>query len=389
LKETNISNERDTLPPWTYLSEEFHELEGELFKTNWLLVGHVSSLRECGDFVTYDAAGERAFVVVNEHGEIVAFHNVCRHRGAKLLEDSGNCRHRISCPFHGWAYRLDGALINVPLPDTFDNLVKQDHGLRPLPVEVWQGFVFISFTEQSISVAERLHSVLDEVAPYKIDAMEPLMKAYDDARPYNWKVIHDIDNEGYHVPIGHPSLQQLYGQSYEDRIEDDLPISDAVISEKPASLWSVRHYQKVLPRFDHLPEHRQKSWWYIGLFPNAVIALYPDMVEYYMTIPVSVNETRYLGCQFGLRDDRRETQAARYLNTRINATTETEDESFVRDMQNGMRSSVFPEPVLSSVELGVKHFHQRIQSYFPVARLRDEPAAGTVREVNRVLLSSG
>lgn len=389
MKETNISNERDTLPPWTYLSEEFHELEGELFKTNWLLVGHVSSLRECGDFVTYDAAGERAFVVVNEHGEIVAFHNVCRHRGAKLLEDSGNCRHRISCPFHGWAYRLDGALINVPLPDTFDNLVKQDHGLRPLPVEVWQGFVFISFTEQSISVAERLHSVLDEVAPYKIDAMEPLMKAYDDARPYNWKVIHDIDNEGYHVPIGHPSLQQLYGQSYEDRIEDDLPISDAVISEKPASLWSVRHYQKVLPRFDHLPEHRQKSWWYIGLFPNAVIALYPDMVEYYMTIPVSVNETRYLGCQFGLRDDRRETQAARYLNTRINATTETEDESFVRDMQNGMRSSVFPEPVLSSVELGVKHFHQRIQSYFPVARLRDEPAAGTVREVNRVLLSSG
>lgn len=389
MKQSNLSAERDTLPPWTYLSEEFHELESELFKTNWLLVGHVSSLRECGDFITYDAAGERALVVVDEHGDIKAFHNVCRHRGAKLLEDSGNCKHRISCPFHGWAYGFDGALINVPLPDTFDNLVKQDHGLRPLPVEVWQGFVFISFTEQSISVAERLHSVVDEVAPYNIGAMEPLMEAYDDPRPYNWKVIHDIDNEGYHVPIGHPSLQQLYGLSYEDRIENGLPISDAVISEKPASLWSVRHYQNLLPQFDHLPEHRQKSWWYIGLFPNAVIALYPDMVEYYMTIPVSVNETRYLGCQFGLRDDRRETRAARYLSSRINATTETEDESFVRDMQNGMRSSVFPEPVLSSVELGVKHFHQRIQSYFPVARLCDEPAFGTVREVNGEMLESG
>jgi len=104
-----------------------------------------------------------------------------------------------------------------------------------------------------------------------------------------------------------------------------------------------------------------------------------------MTIPVSVNETRYLGCQFGLPDDRRETRAARYLNTRINSITETEDESFVRDMQNGMRSSVFPAPVLSSAEIGVQHFHQQIQSHFPVACLSDEPAAGTMREVNNKL----
>ena len=379
---------RDTLAPWTYLSAEFHTLETDLFKSQWLLAGHVSSLRNTGDFITCDAAGERALVIVDEAGVVRAFHNVCRHRGAKLLDDSGACKHRISCPFHGWAYGFDGALVNVPLPETFDNLVKQDHGLKPLPVEVWHGFVFISFRPQSESVAKRLHSVSDEVAPYKIADMEPLMQAYEDVRPYNWKVIHDIDNEGYHVPIGHPSLQQLYGLSYEDRIEDGLPISDAVISEKPATLWSVRHYQNLLPQYDHLPEHRQKSWWYVGLFPNAVIALTPDMVEYYMTIPVSVNETRYLGCQFGLPDNRRETRAARYLNTRINSITETEDESFVRDMQNGMRSSVFPTPVLSSAEIGVRHFHQQIQSHLPVASLCDEPAAGTVRELNSDLANT-
>ena len=145
---------------------------------------------------------------------------MCRHRGAKLLDDSGNCRHRISCPFHGWSYGFDGALVNVPLPETFNNLVKKDHGLKPLPVEVWHGFVFISFSQQSKSVAERLHTVNDEVEPYKIADMQPLMQPYEDVRPYNWKVIHDIDNEGYHVPIGHPSLQQLYGLSYEDRIEE-------------------------------------------------------------------------------------------------------------------------------------------------------------------------
>ncbi|MEM7377851.1 MAG: RHO alpha subunit C-terminal catalytic domain-containing protein, partial [Pseudomonadota bacterium] len=106
-------------------------------------------------------------------------------------------------------------------------------------------------------------------------------------------------------------------------------------------------------------------------------------VEYYMTVPVSVNETRYRGQQFGLADDRRETRAARYLSSRINSTTEEEDESFVDDMQQGMRSSVFPEPVLSSIEAGVKHFHQRIQSTFPVATLWHQPVAGTVEAVNR------
>ena len=213
--------------------------------------------------------------------------------------------------------------------------------------------------------------------------MQPLTDGFEQLRPYNWKVIHDIDNEGYHVPVGHPSLQQLYGKSYVDRIENGLPISTAVINEKPAQLWSVRNYQTLLPKFDHLPEHRQKSWWYIGLFPNAVLALYPDMVEYYMTVPVSENQTRYIGCQFGLADQRREVRAARYLNMRINGLTETEDESFVADMQESLRSSVFPEPTLSSTEHGVRYFHHKIQQRLPVARLRNQPAAGTVREANQ------
>jgi phenylpropionate dioxygenase-like ring-hydroxylating dioxygenase large terminal subunit len=382
-----VLRQRSTLAPWTYLSAEFHELESELFKSHWMLAGHVSALRSPGDYITFDAVGERALIIVDEQGLVRAFHNVCRHRGARLVTDSGTCNHRISCPFHGWSYGLDGALHGVPLPQTFDALDKARLGLKPLSVEVWHGFVFVCFTEPETSVAEQLQSVADEVAPYQIDNMEPLTPAYEQLRPYNWKVIHDIDNEGYHVPVGHPSLQQLYGQSYNDRIEQGLPISDAVINQKPARLWSVRHYQKLLPHFEHLPEHRQKSWWYIGLFPNAVIALYPEMVEFYMTIPVSVNETIYRGQQFGLADSRRQTRAARYLSSRINGITEAEDESFVRDMQEGMRSSVFPEPVLSSIEAGVQYFHQRVQSALPVARLSDEPAAGTLQALNRQLQS--
>ncbi|MEM7378388.1 MAG: aromatic ring-hydroxylating dioxygenase subunit alpha, partial [Pseudomonadota bacterium] len=264
------NRQRDTLAPWTYLSPEFFELELNLFKQHWMLAGHVSALRNTGDYITFDAAGERALIVRDEHGEVRAFHNVCRHRGARLVSGQGQCKHRIACPFHGWSYAFDGSLKAVPLPDSFTALDKQHHGLVPLAVEVWRGFVFISFCAQAQTVAQLLHSIDAEVAPYRVEEMEPLSPAYEQHRPYNWKVIHDIDNEGYHVPMGHPSLQQLYGQSYEDRIEHGLPISDATINDKPAKLWSVRHYQSLLPEFDHLPPHRQKSWWYVGLFPNAV-----------------------------------------------------------------------------------------------------------------------
>ena len=116
-----------------------------------------------------------------------------------------------------------------------------------------------------------------------------------------------------------------------------------------------------------------------------MIGLYPEMIEYYMTIPVSTTQTRYIGCAFGLIDDRREVAAVRYLNQRINGITDSEDEQFVNDMQEGMRSSVFPEPTLSSTEHGVRHFHRAIQAVFPVARLRDQPASGTMKSVNETM----
>lgn len=379
-------SQRDTLAPWTYLSPEFFELETSLFKDHWMLAGHISELSKPGDFITFDAVGERALVIVDEQNLLRGFHNVCRHRGAKLLDNNGHCKHRINCPFHGWSYRLDGTLASLPLPETFDNLNKEDFGLRPVKVEQWHGLVFINFDADAGSLATHLQSVEAEVAPYNIANMQPIIDKYDVLKPYNWKVIHDIDNEGYHVPVGHPSLQQLYGQSYEDRIENGIPISDATINSKAAQLWSVRHYQKLLPEIDHLPEHRQKSWWYIGLFPNAVIALYPDMIEYYMTIPVTVDTTRYIGRAYALPTSDRAIKACRYLNLRINGITEQEDESFVSDMQEGMRSSAFPEPHLSGIEQGVLHFHQKIQRHFPVATLRSEPATGSLTEVNASLV---
>lgn len=375
---------RTLMAPWTYTNEEFCRLEIErLFKRNWLLAGHISELRNTGDFITFDGLGERAIVIRGADNELRAFHNVCRHRGGRIVrEASGTCKRSVVCPFHGWTYNLDGNLKSVPAAKTFSKLDKRSHGLVPIHLEVWNGFVFISFLEAETSVAASLQPIADKVAPYQLENLLPISPVFSETRPVNWKVVHDIDNEGYHVPVGHPSLHQLFGREYEDLIEDGVPCSYGAIQDKPGRLWSVAGYQKLLPRYEHLPEENQKLWFYFSYFPNLVFALYPDCIEYYMTLPISAGKTLYTGRVFALPDERREARAARYLNMRINRQTSFEDESFVNWVQESMSSSAFPAGTISSTEWGVSAFHREIQRKLPVGSLEQAPAAGMVAQIN-------
>lgn len=383
-----ITDTVDLLPPWTYYNTEFHELEKEIiFKRNWLLVGHISDIPNIGDYLTFDAVGERALIIRKDGGTIAAFHNVCRHRGARLVATNrGNCPRALVCPFHGWSYHLDGSVRHIPKFETFSNLDKASSALVPVALEIWCGFIFINFCNDAKSVAETMAPVAEKFAVYKLEQLKPLAGTkYCQARPYNWKIIHDIDNEGYHVPIGHPALQQLYGRNYRDTIEHDIPISYGYLNDQPGNLWSVRHYQKILPEFEHLPSENQKLWLYAGFFPSTVIGFYPDMVEYYMSVPTSPTSSNYIGGAYALPDDRREVRLSRYLTRRINQSTEQEDESFVSWIQRGIRSSVFPTLQLSSLENGVKHLHGKIQQRIPVARLAEQPGIGQVSDANEAM----
>ena len=134
----------DLLPRWTYRNPEFFELEIEhLFRPNWMLAGHVSDVATPGDYLTFEGFGERALVIRGDDGRLRAFHNVCRHRGAMLLnQPRGRCSHALSCPFHGWTYDIRGKLMSVPARHTFGQLELETNGLVPLELEIWMGFVF-------------------------------------------------------------------------------------------------------------------------------------------------------------------------------------------------------------------------------------------------------
>ena len=132
------------LPAWTYRNSELLELEYErVILPSWQFVGHVNQVSEPGAFATLDMMRDSIIVMRGKDGILRAFSNVCRHRGSRLLEGAGKCRVRITCPYHGWSYSLDGSLAATPAEATFPGLDKKDFGLKPVEVEVLMGLVFI------------------------------------------------------------------------------------------------------------------------------------------------------------------------------------------------------------------------------------------------------
>ena len=124
--------DRRGLPGWSYHSPAFLELEKEhVFRTHWQIVGHISDVPEPGNYLTMDVVGERALIVRGRDGVVRGFHNICRHRGSRVVaSEKGTCKNALVCPFHGWVYNLDGTLRGAARPRSFPELDKTEFGLH-------------------------------------------------------------------------------------------------------------------------------------------------------------------------------------------------------------------------------------------------------------------
>ena len=143
--------QRNGLPGWTYQSDALFQLEAEeLFRKHWQFVCHISELNEVGSYKTIDIVNERGFVIKCEKNEIRAFHNLCMHRGSRVIADKeGICKRAIVCPFHGWSYNFDGSVRGVPNKDSFGDTDFSEMGLRPLEIEIWHGLIFVRFKKSN------------------------------------------------------------------------------------------------------------------------------------------------------------------------------------------------------------------------------------------------
>ncbi len=163
------------LPAWTYNHPEMARLEYErMLRPSWQIVGHVNSMPNPGDFLTLDIGPDSVVAVRNAKGEIQAFHNVCRHRGARILDGAGHCPGAITCPYHGWSYRLSGELLGMSMRASFPGVDRSQLGLRPVRMEVAFGFVFVCLGADPPPLKSIWGEFLADFAPYRFEQMVPL-----------------------------------------------------------------------------------------------------------------------------------------------------------------------------------------------------------------------
>ena len=385
--------DRRGLPAWTYHSPAFLDLEKEaLFRCHWQIACHVSDVPDAGDYITLDVVGERALIVRGKDGVVRGFHNLCRHRGSRVVaDDQGNCRNALVCPFHGWVYNLDGTLRGAARPRSFPELDRKEFGLMPLDLEIWMGFVFIRFhAGPQPSVAELMKPFEAEIGHYRIAEMEPTWGMWTQTSPVNWKSVRDVDNEGYHVAMAHPALQDLYGPTYFDEpFVNGVCRSFATYNPHAGRRPSVRAYRKLAPEPGHLPDELKQAWIYYGLFPNAVIAVIPEAVQFYQEFPLSSGETLLRGAIYRYPDESRAQAAARYLALRIDRETMAEDIQLTIWSNESMLSNAFSGFYLSDLEYGVRTHHDHVRAVLPVARLETAPEEKDMAALNDALLSQG
>ena len=210
------------------ISPEFFALErAAIFQRAWLEVGRVEQLPRNGSYFTKELAVANTSIVVVRgiDGEIRAFHNICRHRGNKLVwtdfpreESSGTCR-QFACKYHGWRYELDGSCSFVQQEREFFDLDKAELGLVPVHCDVWAGFIFVNLDrdQECGSLTEFLGPMVTALDGYPFHRMT---ERYGFAAeiPTNWKTFLDTLQEQYHAPVVHrnqrPDVVEVPMQSY-------------------------------------------------------------------------------------------------------------------------------------------------------------------------------
>ena len=193
-------------------SPEFYELERDaIWKRAWLNLGRVEQLPRNGSYFTKELAVSKTSIIVvrDQDGEVRAFHNICRHRGNKLVwqdypreETSGSCRQFV-CKYHGWQYDLDGGCTFVQQESEFFDLDKADYGLVPVHCDVWAGFVFVNLDrEPSQTLRDFLGPMVTALDGYPFDQMTERFH-YRAEVGSNWKLYIDAFQEFYHAPVLH------------------------------------------------------------------------------------------------------------------------------------------------------------------------------------------
>jgi choline monooxygenase len=341
------------LPNECYTSTEYLEYEKEkIFKDKWAVIGVGSSVPNPGDAKPYNLLGIPLIIIRGRDNKIRIFHNVCSHRGFKLLEEPCSLKNTLRCPYHSWSYSFEGKLVatphigglNIHESEKFDKLKSN---LKEVRSKVWMDMIFVNINNNEVEFKKYIKPLEDRWLKFISKEDQNLLVHSKDYGYFNlevksnWKLAIENYCESYHLPTIHPELNKV------SNISDHYHIQG--LPNRFAGQGSDKYIQSVKGNrafniFPNWPKDLTKKAEYIALFPNVMVGLHVDHFYTFWLEPISNNETKehlemyYIGEESA---NSKELKRMRKENSKFWKAVMSEDVKAIEGMQKGRDSPVY------------------------------------------------
>jgi choline monooxygenase len=358
------------LPNEAYTNASFIEYERDhVLGTSWAALWFACDLPDKGQVKPVDFMGLPLVIIRTKKGDIKVFHNVCSHRGMKLVNEETRVQGALRCPYHSWSYSLDGELKGTPHlggvgEHRSDGFNPCDHGLKPVRSNVWMDIIFINlsgdaedFAEYSKPLTDQWQTFLGNTGIDRI-AADINGKNMEIEVQSNWKLAVENFCESYHLPWIHPSLNTY------SRLEDHYHI---IIDDNFGGQGSLAYRLSsasgavALPTFPEWPADKLEQAEYVAFYPNLLLGIQVDHTFAMIIEPVtndkSIEHVRlyYVG-EEALSDQHAASRNANLESWRV---VFNEDIDAVEGMQKGRSSPAYQGGVFSpAMDNPTHHFHQ-------------------------------
>ena len=282
------------LPGRAYHDERFFTFERrEWFRRDWIIVGRTAQVAAPGSYFVADIDGELLLIVRGRDDVLRAFYNVCQHRGTAVVEEPCGTAVRFQCPYHAWIYDLDGRLVRAKHTEDLADFAVEDFGLRPVRLDEWQGFLFVSLAERGPALSDQLGDLVDHFARFDVARMEvAASRTYEvDA---NWKLIAENYSECYHCPGLHPQLNHLtpydLGADFEPHGEWQGGYMELVETAETMALGGGHRNGRPTLAGCTIDDERRVTYYLV--WPNIFLSIHPDYLLVHTLTPTAVDHTR-------------------------------------------------------------------------------------------------
>jgi choline monooxygenase len=339
-----------TPPASWYTDPGILELERRtVFSNSWLMVGRVDQVREPEQFLTGQIAGEPILVIRGADEVLRGFFNVCRHHAAAVMTQTEGRAEYLRCPYHGWTYNLEGALIHTPEFGGVQNFDRSANGLVPIQIAEWRGWLFAKLETGNPNLKEFLGIDLIE----NLESLNLERLNWCQRRSYflncNWKVF--VDNYldgGYHVPHIHGGLSSVLDNS-RYKIETGERFC---LQSSPIKTEKVKNTQIAAVR-------QGERAFYYWIYPNLMINIYDQVMDTNLVIAHAVDRTEVI-FDYYFADVSKTARKKNLASIAVSEQIQSEDVAICESVQRGLASRAYDTGRLSVRREAGEHLFHRL-----------------------------